>query len=77
MLVAARDRARSRLQLLSLAARDDWQELESQLDCLQSRIEYEGEKISASAPEKVRELIESVAQFLREHAEPEVYRVAS
>lgn len=66
-LVAARHRARVRLHLLSLDARNDWDELESQLDCLQSRIEYEGARIQPSAVGKVRELIETVTEFLRAH----------
>lgn len=67
-LVAARHRARVRLSLLSLDARDHWHELESQLDCLQSRIEYEGARIKPNAADKVRELTETVTQFIREHA---------
>ena len=67
-IVAARDSARRRLHLVSPAARDEWQELESELDCVQSRIEYEGTRIRPSAAGKVRELIESVAEFLRAHA---------
>jgi len=66
-IVAARESARDRLHLLSLDARDDWQDLESQLDCVQSRIEYEGARIRPNAAGKVRELIESVAEFLRRH----------
>jgi len=66
-LVAARNSARVRLHLLSLDARDNWYELESQLDCLQSRIEYAGVRIKPGAAEKVRELTESVTEFLREH----------
>lgn len=66
-IVAARESARVRLHLLSLEARDDWQELESQLDCLQSRIEYEGARIKPSAADKVRELTAAVAEFLHEH----------
>ena len=67
-IVAARNSARGRLHLLSLDARDQWQDLEYELDCVQSRIEYEGERIRPSAAGKVRELIESVAEFLRAHA---------
>lgn len=66
-LIAARQTARVRLHLLSLDARDQWQELEAQLDCLQSRIEYEGARIRPGAADKVREVIESVTEFLRQH----------
>lgn len=67
-IVAARESARRRLHLLSLDARNEWQDLEFELDCVQSRIEYEGVRIRPSAAGKVRELIESVAEFLRAHA---------
>lgn len=67
-LVAARNSARARLPLLSLDARDHWHELESELDCLQSRIEYEGARIRPNAADRVRELTETVTQFIREHA---------
>jgi len=67
-IVAARDAARGRLHVLSIDARVQWQELESQLDCLQSRIEYEGTHIKPSAVAKVREVTESVTVFLCEHA---------
>ncbi|HEY6728268.1 MAG TPA: hypothetical protein VI197_29865 [Polyangiaceae bacterium] len=66
-LIAARRSARVRLHLLPFDARDHWQELESQLDCVQSRIEYEGARIRPNAADKVRELTESVAKFLRQH----------
>jgi len=66
-LVAARQAVRVRLHHLSFDARNDWDELESQLDCLQSRIEYEGDRIKPSATGRVRELVETVTQFLREH----------
>ena len=69
-LVAARDSARVQVHLLSLDARDRWQELESSIDALQSRIEHEGELMSASAADKVRDLTESVKEFLRDHANP-------
>ena len=67
-IVAARESVRGRLHLLPVDARDQWQDLESQLDCVQSRIEYEGTRIRPSAAGKVRDLIESVAEFLRAHA---------
>lgn len=65
-IVAARDSARGQLQLLSTDALDQWQELESQLDCLQSRIEYERSNIKPGAVARVREAIDSVAKFLCE-----------
>jgi hypothetical protein len=65
-LVAARNNARVRLYLLSLDARNHWYELESELDCLQSRIEYEGARMKPSAADKVRELTETVTEFLRD-----------
>ena len=69
-LVAARQRARIRLHLLSPDARNHWHELESQLDCVQSRIEYEGARIKPSAGDRVHALTAAVAKFLREHANP-------
>ena len=66
-LVAARHSVRVRLHLLSSEAREHWQELEAELDCLQSRLEYEGARIKPSAVGRVRELTETVREFLREH----------
>ena len=76
-LVAARQRARIRLHLLAPDARNHWYELESQLDCLQSRIEYEGARIKPSAADRVRELTQTVTEFLREHANSGVVGVSS
>lgn len=76
-LVAARQSARIRLHLVSPDARNRWYELESQLDCLQSRIEYEGARIKPSAADRVRALTEAVTKFLREHANPDVVGVSS
>jgi len=75
-IVAARDTARGQLHLLSNVARDQWHELESQLDCLQSRIEYEGSNIKPSAVARVREAIDSVAEFLCEHANAQAFVAA-
>jgi len=75
-IVAARDGARGQLHLLSTDALDQWQELESQLDCLQSRIEYEGSNIKPSAVARVREVVDSVAKFLREHADARAFVAA-
>ncbi len=66
-LATARESARLQAHLLSLEARDRWQELESRIDALQSRIEYEGERMSANAADRVRELTEAVKEFIREH----------
>lgn len=76
-LVTARQHARIRLYLLSPDARNHWYELESQLDCLQSRIEYESALIKPSAADRVRALTEAVTEFLREHANPCVVGVSS
>ena len=76
-IVAARNSARGRLHLLSLDARDQWQDLESELDSVQSRIEYEGSRIRPSAAGKVRELIQSVAEFLSKHATTSTLAVAA
>ena len=66
-LTTARDSARVQLHLLSLEAREHWQELESKLDSLQSKVEREGERVSESVTKKVRDLTRSVGQFLREN----------
>jgi len=76
-LVAARQSARIRLHLLSPDARNHWHELESQLDCLQSRIEYEGTRIKPNAADRVRALTEAVTKFLREYATPGIVGVSS
>lgn len=66
-LTTARDNARVRLHLLSLEARERWQDLESSLDALQSKVEREGERVSEGASKKVRELTRAVSQFLGEN----------
>lgn len=64
-LATARDRARVQLHLLSLDAREDWRELESKLDTLQSKVERDGEKLTESAINKARELTHAVKELLQ------------
>src|SRR5690606_23607291 len=64
-LTTARDSVRVQLHLLSLEARERWQELESKLEALQAKLEREGERVSETATRKVRDLTRSVSQFVR------------
>ena len=66
-LSTARDSARVQLHLFSLDAKQRWQELESKLDKMQSRIEREGERVTEGATGKVRDLTRTVRDFLREN----------
>src|SRR5688572_19703776 len=66
-LATARDRARVQLHLLSLDAREDWRELESKLDALQSKVERDGEKLTESAMKKARELTHAVKDLLQQN----------
>lgn len=67
-LSTARDSARVQLHLFSLDARKRWQELESKLDKMQSKLEREGERVTEGATTKVRDLTRTVRDFLRENA---------
>jgi CBS domain-containing protein len=64
-LRTARDSARVQAHLLSLEAREHWQELEGTLLSLQSKLEQGGERAAASAAVKVHELTQAVSHVLR------------
>jgi len=66
-LSTARSRARVQLHLLSLDARDSWHELESKIDTMQSQLENDSDRLSASAAKKVRELTQAVKELLQQH----------
>lgn len=66
-LATARARARVQLHLLSLDARDSWRELESKIDAMQAKVESDGDRLSASAAKKVRELTQSVKELLQQN----------
>lgn len=66
VLATARDSARLRLHLLSLDARAEWNRLEKRFDETQRSIEAQGEKVSESAVELVRELRQAVETLVRD-----------
>jgi len=65
-LATARARASVQLHLLSRDARDSWRELESKIDAIQVKLENDGDRLSASAAKKVRELTHSVKELLHQ-----------
>lgn len=64
-LRTARDAARVQAHLLSLDAKQRWQEVESSLLSLQFKLEQGGERAAASAAGKVHDLTQAVGQILR------------
>src|SRR5690606_7425650 len=66
-LAAVRDNARVRAHLLSLDARRRWQDHDSRLGNLETKIQQEGDRVTETASKKVRELTESMREFVREH----------
>jgi len=65
-LVVARDRARVQAHLFSLDARKRWQELETKLLALQSKLELGGEKFAASATKSFHEVTTLAKELLGE-----------
>jgi CBS domain-containing protein len=63
-VTAARDEARVRLHLLSMAARERWYELEAQLDNVEHRLHSSGEKVSDAILQRARELTKSALRLL-------------
>ena len=65
-LTAARDGGRLQLHLLSVEAKQRWQELESSLFDLQSKLEQSGDRISESVSVTVRDLTHAAHELFRE-----------
>src|SRR5687768_5751005 len=66
-LAAARDEVRVRLHLLSLEARERWQELETKIETLEHGVSERGEKIGDAAVTKARDLTQLIKNFVRTH----------
>lgn len=66
-LATTRARARVQLHLLSLDARDAWHEIESKIDTLEAKLESDGERLSASATNKVHELTHAARELLHKN----------
>lgn len=62
----ARETARLRLHLLSLEARQRWQNVEAHLDTMQTRLEREGDSAVASLGTKLHEVNEVIRHVLSE-----------
>lgn len=62
----ARQTAKLRLHLLSLEARQRWQNVETHLDGMQSRLEREGDGAVASLGQKLQEVNEVIRSILNE-----------
>ena len=67
-LTALRDEARIQLHLLSLDARDRWQELEKDLLALEQTLNKTGEHASDAGLSAGRNLIQGARRFLKDHA---------
>jgi CBS domain-containing protein len=64
-VTAARDEARVRLHLLSMAAKERWYELEAQLDNVEHRLHSSGDKVSEAILQGARELTQSALRLLQ------------
>lgn len=67
-LTALRDRAKLRLALFSMTARDRWQSLETRLNDWEQRMDRDGEQMTESAIAKFRELMRNARELLNEPA---------
>lgn len=65
VLSTAGARGRVQLHVLSLDARDTWQDLESKIETLQAKIGTDGERLNASATKKAGELTHAVKHLLQ------------
>jgi len=65
-LKAVRDSARLELHLLSVEARQRWQELESKLFDLEAKLEHGGDRIAESLSGSAREVTHAVRELLGE-----------
>jgi CBS domain-containing protein len=67
-LAAARDEVRVQLHLLSLEARERWQELEKTLDAVEQKLNQSSEQAAAGVVAKVHEATQTARDFLKSHA---------
>jgi hypothetical protein len=67
VLTTARDQARLSLHLLSLDARQKWDEFEGKILSLESKIGLEAEGLSDATANAAIELSESVKHFVDQH----------
>lgn len=67
ILTTARDQARLSLHLLSMDARQKWDQLEGKILGLESKIGLEAESISEATASAAIELSASVKQFVDQH----------
>lgn len=66
-LTALKDEARIQLHLLSMDARDRWQELQKELSTLEQTLNKTGENANAAGLTAGRNLIQSARRFLKDH----------
>ncbi len=66
-LIQVRDEARVRLHLLSLEARQRWDEIEPAITALEQRAAGEGERASDVLGEKIRHLGQQLRELMDEH----------
>ena len=66
-LSAARAEAKLRLHLLSMDARERWEDLETKLDALERKIQESGERTTEAAVSGVRGLTQAVGAFFATH----------
>jgi len=66
-LATVRDRMRVQWHLLSLDAREDWQDLEWKLEALQAKVEQDGGKLTEGAIQTARELTYAVKDLLQQN----------
>lgn len=66
-LTALRDEGKVQLHLLSLDARQSWQELEKRINKLEAEADQQGEKASALLKEKAHDLTKILSDFMARH----------
>ena len=66
-LTALRDEGKVQLHLLSLDARQRWNELEKQIDKLESETEREGAKAADALKQAAQQLTRSLDDFMAKH----------
>ena len=66
-LTMLRDEARIQLHLMSMDARDRWQELEKELSTLEQELNKTGENVSEAGLTAARNLIQRARGFLKDH----------
>lgn len=66
-LTQARDEVKVQVHLLSVEAKQRWNELESKMMTLESKLSVDGDKVADAAISGARELKNAVQQFLSQH----------